>query len=73
MDVKRDSALIVDANAVLASAVALQGFEPGARPAKVSERGCGIELPSLFSADRSKPENALTRLPEIKSLVRLPR
>ena len=41
---KAHAPLNVDANAVLAFAVALQGFEPVARPAKVSERGCGIEL-----------------------------
>jgi len=41
---KAHAPLNVDAKAVLAFAVAIQGFEPVARPAKVSERGCGIEL-----------------------------
>ena len=71
---KTNSPLVIDANAVLTLSVALQSFESVARQrTEISEFDSCFQTIKLEPAARSIPENALIRLPEAKSLVRLSR
>src|SRR5438477_10220321 len=69
---KADPPLLVNTNAVLALSVAAQCFKrlPGKAARSPSDVAASIRS-SLRRAGRSKPENAFTRFPPAKSLVRI--
>jgi hypothetical protein len=71
---KANPPLVVDADAVLALTVAVQYLESVPRQSREITSDVAASTRSSFRrAGRSNPENAFTRLPAAKSLVRLPR
>src|SRR5450759_4527244 len=71
---KADPPLVVDADAVLALPVALQGLEFVARQCRqISERVRRLEPVQLEPRGPLMPDSALTRFPAAKAAVRLSR